>query len=95
MTSLNNANAHFSEFAFIGLLKTAKCLFQELDDFRKSSSGSIEEKVLWQQCEKRLQEIETYQDMLPEKISDLVMMHANHSHALKSEKRCELHGRQR
>lgn len=62
MTSFKDADAPFSEFTFIGLLKTAKCLFQELDDFRKSLSGSTEENILWQQYEKRLQEIETYQD---------------------------------
>ena len=93
MTSFKDANAHFSEFAFIGLLKTAKCLLQELDDFRKSISGSTEENILWQQCEKRLQEIETCRDMLPEEISNLVMIHASRSHALKREKRYELEGR--
>lgn len=93
MTSFKDADAPFSEFAFIGLLKTAKCLFQELDDFRKNLSGSTGENILWQQYEKRLQEIETYQDMLPEEISDLVMMHVSSSHALKREKQYELDGR--
>lgn len=93
MTSFKDTDASFSEFAFIGLLKTAQCLFQELDDFRKSLSGSAEENILWQQCEKRLQEIETYRDMLPEEISDLAMIHASRCHAAKREKRYELDGR--
>jgi hypothetical protein len=96
MIPRNTLSAQFFEFGdLMGFLRTIQCLFQELDDFRKSLSESAEEKTLWQQCEKRLQETETYRGLLSKEMSDLVMIHAIRSHALKKEKSCELNGRQK
>ncbi len=81
MIPQNDEGTNSLEFgAFIGLLRTAKCLFKELDDFRKSPPDSIEENSFWQQCERRFQEVEMYRDVLPDDIIDMIVTHVIRSY---------------
>ncbi len=70
--------------AILGLLKTHRALAFELEKFRACSSGSLEENELWRQCEARLQEIELYENMLPDDIASLIMTHVLRSKDVRS-----------
>jgi len=61
--------------ALLGLLMTLRCLQNEMEAFRASPKGSIKEKNLWIQCEKRSLEVEEYTEKLPDYIVDLIITH--------------------
>lgn len=79
-----NSFDNFNYGAVLALLKTHRALEFDLAMFRASASGSLEENELWKQCEARLQEIELYEDMLPDDIASLIMTHVLRSKDVRS-----------
>lgn len=69
--------------AIFALLKTRRALEFDLEQFRACSSSSLKANQLWNQCEARLQEIELYEEMIPDDISVLIMTHILRSRDVK------------
>ena len=69
----------FKYGAVMSLLKARRSLAFELKNFRACTSDSLYENELWRQFEVRLQEIEIYEDMIPEDLAALIMTHVLHS----------------
>jgi hypothetical protein len=69
--------------AILAFLKTHQALKFDLTRFRACSSGSLEENLLWKQCEARLQEVELYEDMIPDDVASLIMTYVLRSKDLK------------
>ena len=62
--------------ASFALIKVTRCLCEALESFRASLAGSPEESFWWTQYEQRFEEQKYYHKMLPEEISEALIVYA-------------------